>query len=70
MDRWHDQTTERSLMKQFSCGSVVPGCMATFSAETDDEILGQVAEHARADHGMEQVPPDVVEQVRQNITTA
>ncbi len=54
-------------MKQFSCGAVVPGCTATFSAETEDELLGQVAAHAQADHGMDSVPDEVVEQVRANI---
>jgi predicted small metal-binding protein len=56
-------------MKQFSCGAVVPGCTATFSAETEDELLGQVAAHAAADHGMDTVPDEVVEQVKENIQT-
>jgi predicted small metal-binding protein len=55
-------------MKQFSCGAVVPGCTASFSAESEQEILGQVAAHAKRDHGMDDVPPEVVEQVRSNIT--
>jgi len=55
-------------MKQFSCGAVVPGCTASFSAESEQEILGQVAAHAKRDHGMADVPPEVVEQVRANIT--
>lgn len=54
-------------MKQFSCGAVVPGCTATFTAETDDEILGQVATHAKEDHGMTEVPDDVVAAVKANI---
>ena len=54
-------------MKQFSCGAVVPGCTASFSAESEQEILGQVAEHAKRDHGMDDVPPEVVEQVKANI---
>ncbi len=54
-------------MKQFSCGAVVPGCTATFSAETEDELLGQVATHAKEDHGMDSVPDEVVEQVKANI---
>ena len=33
-------------MKQFRCGDVVPGCTSAFVG-TDDEILGQVAAHAR-----------------------
>ncbi len=54
-------------MKQFSCGAVVPGCTATFTGQTDDEILGQVATHAKEDHGMEDVPAEVVDAVKANI---
>jgi predicted small metal-binding protein len=54
-------------MKSFSCGAVVPNCTATFTGATEDDILGQVAEHARRDHGMESVPAGVVEQVRAHI---
>lgn len=54
-------------MKEFSCGAVVPGCTATFSAESDEGILAKVAEHARVDHGMESIPPEVVAQVRAKI---
>lgn len=56
-------------MKQFSCGAVVPGCTATFTAETQDEILAQVAAHAKADHGMDEVPTEVVDQVVAKIET-
>jgi predicted small metal-binding protein len=55
-------------MKSFSCGLVVPGCMATFVAPTEDDIVSQVAVHAREDHGMADVPPEVVAQVRAAIT--
>jgi predicted small metal-binding protein len=51
-------------MKQFSCGDVVPGCQAVFTGASEDEVLGQVATHAAADHGMEAVPDEVVADVR------
>jgi predicted small metal-binding protein len=54
-------------VKQFSCGDVVPGCTAKFLASTDDEILTAVAEHARRDHGMAEVPVAVVTMVRAHI---
>lgn len=50
-------------MKTFACGAVVPGCTATFAGETDEEILEQVARHARDDHDMPEVPDDVVARV-------
>ncbi len=54
-------------MKAFSCGSVVPGCTASFSTDTEQQLLAQVAEHARTDHDMDTVPPEVLTQVRENI---
>jgi predicted small metal-binding protein len=54
-------------MKTFACGQVVPGCSATFRATSEAELLGQVAEHARVDHGMTSIPSSVLTAVRQNI---
>jgi predicted small metal-binding protein len=54
-------------MKSFSCGSVVPGCTATFTADTDEGILEQVARHARDDHGLAEVPDELAGAVVQNI---
>ena len=55
-------------MKEFRCGDLVPGCPTTFEAESTDEILEQVAVHAREEHGMYEVPPDVVEKVLAQIS--
>ena len=54
-------------MKTFACGSVVPGCTHKFSSATEDGILEQVARHAREDHGLTQIPDELVAQVRANI---
>ena len=54
-------------MKHFACGSVIPGCHARFEGADENEILPQVAEHAREDHGIDEVSPELVEQVRVNI---
>lgn len=56
-------------VKQFACGDVVPGCRKTFSAVTVEDILGAVGAHAREDHGLAEVPPALVEQVRGRILT-
>ncbi|GBD23908.1 hypothetical protein HRbin29_01581 [bacterium HR29] len=57
-------------MKEFHCGDVVPGCTATFRFATDEEIFAAVVRHARADHGMAEVPPEVMEEVRRLIRPA
>jgi predicted small metal-binding protein len=43
-------------MKTFACGAVVPGCTASFTAETEEGILEQVARHAGEDHDLPEVP--------------
>ena len=55
------------MTKVFSCGDVVSGCQAQFTADTESDILQQVAAHAREDHGMDSVPPAIVDQVRAHI---
>ena len=54
-------------MKEFACGAVVPGCVAVFRADTEEGILGQVATHAQADHGLTEVSDDLVGAVVANI---
>lgn len=54
-------------MKEFTCGAVVPGCDTRIEGQTEEEILEQVAVHAREAHGMDHVPPEVVEEVRSRI---
>lgn len=56
-------------MKKFACGDVVPGCQAQWTAPSDDELLTQVAEHARVDHGMTEIPGELVAAVRAKIVT-
>ncbi|MCZ2803612.1 DUF1059 domain-containing protein [Modestobacter sp. VKM Ac-2983] len=56
-------------MKAFACGDVVPGCTVTFTGSDEDAVLGQVAAHATADHGLGTVPPGLVDQVRAHIVS-
>lgn len=50
-------------MKKFRCGDVVPGCTAQFEG-TESAILSAVAAHAAADHGLDEIPAELVNQVR------
>jgi predicted small metal-binding protein len=54
-------------MKEFACGSVVPGCSAVFVGADEGSILSQVATHAHRDHGLTAVPDELVAEVRRNI---
>lgn len=54
-------------MKQFACGDVVPGCGATFTGESEQDILQQVAVHAADAHGITDVGPELVDAVTASI---
>ena len=34
-----------------ACGDVMPGCAATFEADSEEELLQQVGPHAAEEHG-------------------
>jgi predicted small metal-binding protein len=55
-------------MKGFRCGELVPGCGAAFHGESETEILEQIAAHARDDHGMYEVPAEIVDRIRARIS--
>jgi predicted small metal-binding protein len=52
------------MTKVVRCRDVGFECEGVIRAETEEEALKLVAEHARAVHDMQEVTPDVVEKVR------
>jgi predicted small metal-binding protein len=52
-----------------SCGDAVPGCSARFEDESRDRILEQVVAHARDDHGVTDVTPEMVAAMDANIVS-
>ncbi|TIC80894.1 DUF1059 domain-containing protein [Nocardioides sp. GY 10127] len=55
---------------ELACGDVMPGCPATFSEETEDALLGEVAAHAAAAHGITTITPEVAEAVGAKVRRA
>ena len=55
-------------MKQFRCGDVVPGCQWVTRSDDDNELFESIKGHARDAHGMDEVPPEVVDQINGVIT--
>jgi predicted small metal-binding protein len=51
-------------MKELRCSDINPGC--SFRAEGQDvaEVMKKASEHARKDHGMTQIPPDVAQKAQ------
>jgi predicted small metal-binding protein len=52
------------MTKVVNCKDVGFDCEGVIRAETEEEVLRLVAEHAKEVHGIEEVPPEVVEKVR------
>jgi predicted small metal-binding protein len=54
-------------MKSFACGDVIPGCTGQVTAAAEDGIFSWAAAHAAEVHGITQVTPELVAQIRANI---
>jgi predicted small metal-binding protein len=61
------QRQERA-MKQFKCGDVVLGCEWVTRSEDEKELFDEIQSHARDAHGMDEVPPEVVDKINDVIT--
>jgi predicted small metal-binding protein len=55
-------------MKQFRCGDVVPGCQWVARNEDEKKLFEEIHTHAREAHGMDEVPPEVVDAIHAVIT--
>jgi predicted small metal-binding protein len=55
-------------VKQFRCGDVVLGCEWVAHNEDEQLLFDEITVHAREVHGMDEVPPEVVDQIRGVIT--
>ncbi|MFQ5837654.1 MAG: DUF1059 domain-containing protein [Thermoplasmata archaeon] len=52
------------MAKMVKCEDIGFDCGYEATAETSEDLLGKVAEHAKAVHGMESIPPEVAEKVK------
>jgi len=52
------------MPKTLSCKDVGVECDATFTGETEEEIMSQAADHARTEHGFDEIPPELAEKAR------
>ena len=55
---------------KLSCGDAMPGCSARFEEDSRERILELVAAHAREDHGVSDVTPEMLEAMDANIVPA
>ena len=52
------------MAKVIRCRDVGVDCDFQARGETEQEVLDKCAEHAKRDHGMDEIPPDLAEKVR------
>ena len=55
---------------KLACGDAMPGCSARFEEDSREQILEQVAVHAREAHGVTDVTPEMLETIGANIHPA
>jgi predicted small metal-binding protein len=55
-------------MKQFKCGDVVLGCEWVTRSDDESALFAEIHSHARVVHGMDEVPPEVEDQIHDVIT--
>jgi predicted small metal-binding protein len=63
----HSRRGEQQMAKVINCRDVGADCDFEARAETEEELFVILREHARTGHGMEDIPPELVEQVRSAI---
>ncbi|MEO8359176.1 MAG: DUF1059 domain-containing protein [Vicinamibacteria bacterium] len=57
-------------MKELACGDVVKGCAAVMNAPTEEELMTKVVEHAASAHGVAEVSPELLAQVKAAVRTS
>jgi len=51
-------------MPSFKCKDIGMDCDFEATAETEDELMKKIAEHAAEKHGMQTIPPDMLDKVK------
>ncbi len=54
------------MVKKIACANVgyYDNCSWKASANSEEELMKMVAEHAAHDHGMKEIPPEAVKKVK------
>jgi predicted small metal-binding protein len=51
-------------MKELRCSDLMPGCSFRAEGKDVDEVMKKAVDHAKKDHGMTQIPPDVAQKAQ------
>jgi predicted small metal-binding protein len=54
----------RCLMKELRCSDVNPECDFRMEGKDESEVMAKATEHARRDHGMAEIPPEIAQKAQ------
>jgi predicted small metal-binding protein len=52
------------MAKQLRCGDLMPGCTKVIEGRDEKEVMTKAADHARRDHDIQKLTPDLEQKVR------
>jgi predicted small metal-binding protein len=52
------------MAKQLRCGDLMPGCNTVIEGRDEKEVMTKAADHARRDHDIQNLTPDLEQKVR------
>ena len=52
------------MAKVIKCADLMPGCNAVVEGKDVADVMAKAAEHAKAAHGLTNIPPDMVPKVQ------
>lgn len=55
------------MTKRFGCNDAGVDCKWTTTADSEEEIMQKIKEHANKDHGFSEIPNDLAEKVKKAI---
>jgi predicted small metal-binding protein len=55
------------MSKQLKCGDLMPGCTTVIEGKDEADVMAKAAEHAKADHNVTTVSPDLADKIRRAI---
>jgi predicted small metal-binding protein len=58
---------EIPMSKVLKCSDVNPGCNHEIRGDSEHDVLRKAAEHAKKDHNMDSIPPDMLSKVKSAI---
>ena len=47
------------MVYMLHCDDVMPGCDEVIEGQDESEVMAKAVEHARIDHGIDNIPPEV-----------